>query len=336
MNKLQNPYLSKSIYNNKFYIGKVYGNFKIVDFVLDEKGHFAFKCMCLCQEGKRSPKYDIILPSKLINGKRISCGCKANGVKYNDKSYIGKEFGDLKVLKIIINNKVGDGVSFLCKCKHCNREVAFPARRVVEGRYTSCGSNLCKKLQGSTRAKYRDLSYIGKIFGYLRVISIVPPNEKENHVKWICECQRDGNIVTFNASAVVRGNNISCGCLNSTAEVYIKEILEKYNILYKDEYSFNDLLGVNGRRLRFDFGIFENGKLKCLIEYDGAQHRSVKQMYGSTYEEKLANYERTKIHDKLKTDYAITHKIPLYRFYIRNVANNKDKLEKCLRNYGII
>lgn len=69
--KLKNLYLSKSIY----YIGQVYGNFKIVDFVLDKEGHFAFKCMCFCQEGKQNPKYHIILPSKLINGKHISCGC---------------------------------------------------------------------------------------------------------------------------------------------------------------------------------------------------------------------------------------------------------------------
>lgn len=51
--KLNNPYLSKSKYNDISYIGKIYGNFKIVDFVIDKQGHFAFKCMCLCQEGEK-------------------------------------------------------------------------------------------------------------------------------------------------------------------------------------------------------------------------------------------------------------------------------------------
>ena len=52
--KLNNPYLSKSKYNDISYIGKIYGNFKIVDFVIDKDGRFAFKCMCLCQEVIRS------------------------------------------------------------------------------------------------------------------------------------------------------------------------------------------------------------------------------------------------------------------------------------------
>ena len=326
-----------SVYNDKSYIGRIYGNFKIVDFVKDKDGHFAFKCLCLCQEGKENPKYDIILPSKLINGYRVSCGCKKNGVKYNDKSYIGMTFGALTVLELIENNPNGKGVLFRCSCKHCGRkDVIVDARHFLQGRYVTCGNGLCKKKEDIMHSKYRDISYIGNIYGYLKVIDIIPPNETDTGVRWLCECQRDGNIASFIASAVVRGNNISCGCLNSTAEVYIKEILDKYKVNYKSEYSFKDLLGINGRRLRYDFAIIENGKLKCLIEYDGAQHRSVEQMYGSTYEEKLANYIRTKKHDKLKTEYAKKHNITLFRFYVRDVANNKDKVEKHLRDFGII
>jgi len=38
------------------------------------------------------------------------------------------------------------------------------------------------------------------------------------------------------------------------------------NIKYEQEYSFPDLIGTN-KVLRFDFAIFENDTLKCLIEY---------------------------------------------------------------------
>ena len=338
MAKLKNPYLSNSKYNDISYIGEVYGNFKIIDFVIDKQGHFAFKCMCLCQEGKKNPKYDIILPSKLINGARISCGCKANNVQYNDKKYIGQTFGALTVLEIIENNHNNEGVQFRCHCKHCGDDnVIVGARHTVYGRQKTCDRLLCKKKEETTRSKYRNKKYIGSVFGYLKVKSIIEPNDVDKHVYWVCECLRDGNMITVNASQVVRGNNISCGCLNSTAEVYIEEILKKYNIPYKSEYSFNDLRGQKGYKLRYDFGILdENNKLKCLIEYDGGQHRSVEQMYGSTREQKLENYKRQKEHDKLKTEYAKKHNITLYRFYVRNVVNNKHKVEQYLKDFGII
>lgn len=337
MSVLNNPYLSKSKYNDISYIGKIYGNFKVIDFVTNKNGHFAFKCMCLCQEGKKNPKYDIVLPSKLINGNRTSCGCKKNNSKYNDNSYIGVINGALTVVEIIEKNHNNMGVLFRCSCKHCgNNNVIVDARHFIQGRYSTCGSALCKKKEDIMHSKYRDESYIGKVFGYLKVIDILPPNNMDLGTRWLCECQRDGNVVSLIASAVVRGNNVSCGCLTSTGEVVIKDILKKYNIIFKEEYSFNDLRGEKGYKLRYDFGIIENDKLKCLIEYDGAQHRSVKQMYGSTYEESLQNYIKIKKHDKLKTEYAEKHNIPLLRFYVRDVANNKDKVEKYLRDFGII
>jgi len=335
---LKNPYLSKSKYNDINYIGKIYGNFKIIDFIKDEDGRFAFKCMCLCQEGKENPKYDIIAPSKVINGKRISCGCKANNVQYNDKNYIGQTFGALTVLEILENQSKGDGVQFRCHCKHCGDDnVIVSARHAVYGRQKSCHRSICRKKEELTHTKYRDTSYIGKQFGYLKVISIIPPNDKNIGVQWVCECQRDGNIVTLNASAVVRGNSISCGCLNSTAQVYISEILKQYGVPFKAEYSFADLRGSKNRRLRYDFGVLDKkGNLLCLIEYDGGQHRSVKNMYGSTKKQKEENYKRQKEHDRLKTEYAKKHNIILYRFYVRDVANNKAKVEQYLKDFGII
>ena len=336
--KLKNPYLSKSKYNDINYIGKIYGNFKIIDFIKDEDGRFAFKCMCLCQEGKEKPKYHIIPPSKLVNGKRISCGCKSNNVIYNNNKYIGQTFGALTVLEIIQGVGKGEGVLFRCHCKHCDSsDVIAPARHIVYGRQLTCGNSLCQKKEDIYNTKYRDSSYIGQQFGYLKVLSIVPPNNRDRGVQWICECQRDGNIITVTASAVARGNNISCGCLSSTAQAYISEILKQYGVPFKAEYSFADLKGDKNCRLRYDFGVLDKkGNLLCLIEYDGGQHRSAKNMYGSTKKQKEENYKRQKEHDRLKTEYAKNHNIPLYRFYVRNVANNKNKVEQYLKDIGVI
>lgn len=59
----------------------------------------------------------------------------------------------------------------------------------------------------------------------------------------------------------------------SRGEIKIAEILEKNNIVFKEEYEFPELKSPNGIPLRFDFAIFDDdGKIDFLIEYQGKQH----------------------------------------------------------------
>ena len=44
------------------------------------------------------------------------------------------------------------------------------------------------------------------------------------------------------------------------------------SLIFKREYSFNNLRGANNGKLRFDFAIFKEGILKGLIEFQGEQH----------------------------------------------------------------
>lgn len=225
---------SKSKYNNIKYLGKRYNNFKIIDFVLDENGRFVFKCLCKCQENRDNPVYNLILPSHLILGRSKSCGC-LKGSKNLEQ--IGKVFGCLKILNIEEGKKnIIDGAQAICECQICKKIVKFPIRHILDKRIQTCGDMECKKIFGNTRSKYRNIQYIGKEYGYLRVLEIYPVNKKDKHVFWKCQCLRDGNIVRVKASTVVRGNNLSCGCLISIGEVYIKEILDDNHIVYKKNF----------------------------------------------------------------------------------------------------
>jgi hypothetical protein len=49
-------------------------------------------------------------------------------------------------------------------------------------------------------------------------------------------------------------------------------MLNDNNIEFASQYTFPDLIGLNGGKLRFDFAIFHNGVLSHLIEYNGIQH----------------------------------------------------------------
>lgn len=64
---------------------------------------------------------------------------------------------------------------------------------------------------------------------------------------------------------------MSCGCKNfSKGELKIKNILQKLNISFKQEYKFKDCINPKTKYpLRFDFYLPD---YNCCIEYDGEQH----------------------------------------------------------------
>ena len=66
-----------------------------------------------------------------------------------------------------------------------------------------------------------------------------------------------------------QGHQKSCGCLHSKTELLIADILKENDILFVQQYTFNDLVSKKGVKLRFDFGIIKDNKLYYLIEYDG-------------------------------------------------------------------
>ena len=68
---------------------------------------------------------------------------------------------------------------------------------------------------------------------------------------------------------------------SSRGEIKIEEILKNSNLIFKEEYTFPDLLGASGKPLRFDFAVFDdNGDIDFLIEYQGIQHYEPKSKFG--------------------------------------------------------
>lgn len=60
---------------------------------------------------------------------------------------------------------------------------------------------------------------------------------------------------------------------SSRGEIKIYEILEKNNVIFKEEVEFPGLKAPSGKPLRFDFAVYDDeGELDFLIEYQGKQH----------------------------------------------------------------
>lgn len=90
--------------------------------------------------------------------------------------------------------------------------------------------------------------------------------------QWKCICKHCGNIFTTKGSNIRSAGIQSCGCLHSLGEQKITKMLIDGNYEFSTQYTFSDLNGIGGKRLRFDFAIFSNGELKSLIEFNGLQH----------------------------------------------------------------
>ena len=97
------------------------------------------------------------------------------------------------------------------------------------------------------------------------------------------------------------------------------KLLNNNNIHYIQEYSFPDLVGVNGGLLRFDFAIFLENKLERLIEFQGEQHYQPDSILWSA---------NTLKHDKIKLDYCKKNhiKLILIPYWKRNSLTLNDLL----------
>ena len=121
-------------------------------------------------------------------------------------------------------------------------------------------------------------------------------------------------------------NNFQSGkrcpiCRSSNGESKVATFLDSNEIEYKREYTFDDCRNI--RVLPFDFAIFRDEQLYCLLEYDGEQHFK-KTGWESTDDNKL---DRTILTDNIKNDYCRSNNIKLIRIPYWDFSN----LEKILK-----
>lgn len=147
---------------------------------------------------------------------------------------------------------------------------------------------------------------------------------------WHCK-----DISTGTERDVFRGNLTSGrsrgdGSINSWGEQQILYLLNKHNITYKKEYTFQDLITDKNQHPRFDFAVFKNNKLFCLIEYDGRQHYSFDENWNMTEQD----YKRLQYIDNLKNEYCIKNNILLFR--ISYIDNIQDSINDIIQKYNSI
>ena len=172
----------------KDYIGKVYGNLKVINV----KGNIAV-CECTCGNKKE------IGLSALQHSK--TCGKCYNGIQYKD--YVGKVYGNLVIKNIISSKELEDyhqkrrGIIAICYCNNCNKINYKFLSDLVIGKKVLC--NFCREgdpiLKNRCTYDYKNLNkYIGKVFGFVTIISL--KKGKRGGVIASCKCSC-GNVCDF-------------------------------------------------------------------------------------------------------------------------------------------
>lgn len=137
-----------------------------------------------------------------------------------------------------------------------------------------------------------------------------------------------GNYFEMTPDKFIQGHRCT-KCAESKGEAKVRKILTKNKFDFATQYRFNDCRGEK-YPLPFDFAIFNNNKLYCLIEFDGEQHFKPVNFNGIDSERANKLYYKTVKRDEIKNDYCKEKQIKLIR-----IPYWEKDIEKIISNMGI-
>lgn len=148
--------------------------------------------------------------------------------------------------------------------------------------------------------------------------------EYENSFSKIkCICKICNKIFYTTPNSIISQNSIHGECAyynKSKGEDFICDFLNKYNITFNSQQTFEDLKGVGGYKLRYDFYL---PTYNILIEYQGKQHEEVIEYFGG-----VENFKKQQEHDKRKREYAEKYNIKLLEIWYWDFKNIEEILSK--------
>lgn len=223
--------------------------------------------------------------------------------------------------KLIVLENVGklDGREYYWKCQcDCGTIKNIKGVSLRSGNTKSCG---CGKYDGfkqhNEQQTKETLIPIGTKFGKLTVLNPIGykpqyTGASKNRMWYYCQCDC-GNYCEVSGNQLKNNLTISCGsCLSSKGEFIIEQLLIDNNIIFNREVILPELVEETGRRLRFDFAIYnQNNQITRFIEFDGRQHK-----YGpdnTHWSHSTDTLTTIQERDNIKNNFCLKHNYPLIR-----------------------
>jgi hypothetical protein len=246
---------------------------------------------------------------------------------YESLGYVFKYMGELKIPIEHLYENSNHEVNI--KCDYCGKN--FTKRYCVYIKGKNTGKDACKKCSGKKISEnlLKDNSLLDKFPELAKEFSNEnneSPNEiycySRNRYLWVCN---KGHKYEATPDDRIK-HNINCPRCpknrDSFGERKINEFLKSNNIFFEKQYYFKNLLSENGNPLKYDFAIFKDNKLYCLIEFDGRQH------FEPVFGEDVFNI--TVNRDNLKNAYCKNNNIKLIRIEYWNLKNIRNILQNIM------
>lgn len=143
-----------------------------------------------------------------------------------------------------------------------------------------------------------------------------------------CLCKKHGEFnISWNNVCKFEGCPV---CNGSAGERKIYHYLKLHNIKFERTKTFDDLFGIGGKKLSYDFYV---PGVNLLIEYQGEQHERPVNFYNNTSDAvSITNFQKQQEHDGRKFEYAKTHSIELIEIWYYEFNNIENILHEALYN----
>ena len=230
-----------------------------------------------------------------------------------------KEHGEGTVLVSEYTNSKDNSLKFKCGC---GNEFKRSWHGFVVGKLVKC-----EECIGQIKWNKEKCNEWLKEHGEGTVLESEYTSTHDNSLTFICGC---GNKFKRSWHNVKDQKQIKClVCTEkSKGEQAIEAKLTKDQVEHEKQHKCGCK---NKQELPFDNALFKDGKLVCLIEFDGKQHFEAIEFFGG--EEGL---EYRKQNDYLKSKYCASNNIPLVRIPYWEYDKIDELLEKVYKLFNII
>ena len=252
--------------------------------------------------------------------------------KFTEEDFINK-LKEKRPNVILLEKYINYSTKILFRCTKCGFEWRTSPKNILSTKTEYCNKchNLDMKRYSSKEVFVKELRNKNT---YLEKIDILGDYKGLKH-NVLCKCKECGT--TWNPTVytlqklkycphckIVNMTNNSIqsvsqnGKCKSKGEIKIKEILDNFNVKYTSQKTFDDLIGINGGLLSYDFYLETYG---LLIEYQGQQHEAPINIFGGEDQFKMQQE-----HDYRKREYAKLNNIKLLEIWYYDY----DNIEKLL------
>lgn len=292
-------------------VEKINPNIIIGDDYIDGKHKVTTTCK-ICGYSRK------VIGNNFLNTK---CECpKCNGnVKLTDE-----EFKDnIKKLNHNITVKSSyDGADkhVSCECKICGYNWSSIANSLIRYNAT-CPA--CERKKASIKRRKTHEEFVQQAKNEKSTIEFLS-HYKTVKSKILCRCTCCSYEWSAIPDTLIQGKFRcpSCQTISSKLEDKIQEYLDVNNIQYSMYMSYDNLRGVNGGKLSYDFYLPE---YNLLIEGQGKQHLEPVKYFGGE-----ESFQIQIEHDKRKRNYAKQHNINLLEIWFWDLDNIKEILDEKL------